>query len=96
MSANNITYETLGYSKSSVSYSYTYTDEYPATKTSSDGGVWHYYYTDGTGSNYGGGSQQNYTVSASANNSSYGYVTGGGTYPAGSTVTLTAYPYSGY
>lgn len=103
MSANNLTYRSW-YSNyggnSSYSLNYTYTDNYPATASysrSGGSGTYHYYYTDGTGSNYtGGGSQQNYTVSVSANNSSYGYVTGGGTYPAGSTVTLTAYPYSGY
>ena len=103
MSANNLTYRSWNSNyggNSSYSLNYTYTDNYPATASysrSSGSGTYHYYYTDGTGSNYtGGGSQQNYTVSVSANNSSYGYVTGGGTYPAGSTVTLTAYPYSGY
>lgn len=104
MSSHNLTYEhwTSNYDNysSSRSYTLTYTDDYPATRSysgSGGSGTYHYYYTDGTGSNYtGGGSQQNYTVSVSANNSSYGYVTGGGTYPAGSTVTLTAYPYSGY
>lgn len=103
LSANNLTYRSSTWYSgdgSSRSFSYTYTDNYPATasySSSGGSGTYHYYYTDGTGSNYtGGGSQQNYTVSVSANNSSYGYVTGGGTYPAGSTVTLTAYPYSGY
>ena len=102
MSANNLTYRSWNSNyggNSSYSLNYTYTDNYPATASysrSGGSGTYHYYYTDGTGSNYNGGSQQNYTVSVSANNSSYGYVTGGGTYPAGSTVTLTAYPYSGY
>ena len=103
LSANNLTYRSWNSNyggSSSYSLNYTYTDNYPATASysrSGGSGTYHYYYTDGTGSNYsGGGGQQNYTVSVSANNSSYGYVTGGGTYPAGSTVTLTAYPYSGY
>ena len=103
MSANNLSHRSwTSYSggSSSRSFSYEYTGDYPAKanySSSGGSGTYHYYYTDGTGSNYtGGGSQQNYTVSVSANNSSYGYVTGGGTYPAGSTVTLTAYPYSGY
>lgn len=46
--------------------------------------------------NPGSGNTQNYTVTATSNNNNYGYVTGSGTYPAGSTVTLTAVPRSGY
>lgn len=38
----------------------------------------------------------NYTINTVSNNSSWGYVTGGGTYPAGATVPITATPYSGY
>ena len=37
-----------------------------------------------------------YTITANANNSSWGSVTGGGTYNAGATCTLTATPASGY
>ncbi|MBR4739259.1 MAG: C10 family peptidase [Bacteroidales bacterium] len=37
-----------------------------------------------------------YTVTATSDNSSMGTVTGGGSYPAGSTATLTAIPYSGF
>lgn len=37
-----------------------------------------------------------YTIGATANNSGYGSVTGGGTYNAGTAVTLTATPYAGY
>ncbi len=37
-----------------------------------------------------------YTISVSANNSSYGYVSGGGVYEEGTEVTLTATAYSGY
>ena len=103
LSSNNVTcksWSSYSGGSSSRSYTYSYAGDYPATKSysgSGGSGTYHYYYTDGTGSNYtGGGSQQNYTVSVSVNNSNYGYVTGGGTYPAGSTVTLTAHPYSGY
>ena len=37
-----------------------------------------------------------YTITANSNNSAWGTVTGGGTYNAGSTATLTAVPASGY
>ena len=37
-----------------------------------------------------------YTITVLANNSSWGNVTGGGTYPAGATVTISAMSYSGY
>jgi len=37
-----------------------------------------------------------YTITANANNSSWGVVSGGGTYPAGATCTLHATPASGY
>lgn len=36
------------------------------------------------------------TVTASVDNPSFGYVSGGGTYSAGQNVILTAYPYPGY
>lgn len=38
----------------------------------------------------------NYTISVYTNNASWGTVSGGGTYPSGTTVTLKATPYSGY
>ena len=38
----------------------------------------------------------NYYVTTSANNAAYGSVSGGGSHPAGSTVTLTATPNTGY
>ena len=44
---------------------------------------------------YGSGSNT-WTVNLSANNSSYGNVSGGGTYANGSTITITATPASGY
>ncbi len=37
-----------------------------------------------------------YTITVLANNDSWGNVTGGGTYTAGSTVTINAIPYNGY
>ena len=37
-----------------------------------------------------------YTITASSNNNSYGTVTGGGTYPSGSSCTLIATPAEGY
>jgi hypothetical protein len=37
-----------------------------------------------------------YTVTAEPNNSTYGYVTGTGTYPQHSEITLNAYAYNGY
>ena len=92
----------LSGSSSNRTYTYTYDESntWPVTcsYTSSGGsGTYYYLYADGTGSaGPGGGGQTSYTVSVVANNSSYGYVTGGGTYVAGSTATLTAYPYSGY
>ena len=42
------------------------------------------------------GGEQTWTVTVSANNSSYGSVSGGGTYANGSTVTITATPAEGY
>lgn len=39
---------------------------------------------------------QQFTITVLANNDSWGNVTGGGTYNAGTTVTLNALPYSGY
>lgn len=42
------------------------------------------------------GSTQQYTITANANNNSWGTVTGGGTYNSGATCTLTATPNSGY
>ena len=44
----------------------------------------------------GGGSTTNYTVSASANPTAGGTVTGAGSYASGSTCTLTATPATGY
>lgn len=37
-----------------------------------------------------------YTITATSNNTTYGYVTGGGTYPQHSEITLNAYAYNGY
>lgn len=37
-----------------------------------------------------------YTITATPNNTTYGYVTGGGTYPQHSEITLNAYAYNGY
>jgi hypothetical protein len=42
------------------------------------------------------GAAPQYTVTAVSNNAAWGTVTGGGTYNAGATVTLTATPASGY
>ena len=42
------------------------------------------------------GEGRTWTVNLSANNSSYGSVSGGGTYADGSTITITATPASGY
>ena len=39
---------------------------------------------------------QQYTITVLANNDSWGHVTGGGTYNAGSTVTISAMAYNGY
>ena len=92
----------LNGSSSDRTYTYTYDESntWPVTcsyTSSGESGTDYYLYADGTGSaGPGGGGQTSYTVSVVANNSSYGYVTGGGTYAAGSTATITAYPYSGY
>lgn len=37
-----------------------------------------------------------YTITVQSNNTSWGYVTGGGSYASGSSVTIKATPYSGY
>ena len=37
-----------------------------------------------------------YTITVTSNNTSWGTVSGGGSYPSGSTVTIKATPYSGY
>lgn len=37
-----------------------------------------------------------YTITVTSNNTSWGSVSGGGSYPSGSTVTIKATPYSGY
>ena len=42
------------------------------------------------------GTQQQFTVTATSNNPAWGTVTGGGTYPSGSTATLMAIANSGY
>ena len=49
-----------------------------------------------SGGSDGGGSMTNYTVTLSANDDSMGNVTGAGSYAAGSTVTISAVPASGY
>lgn len=49
-----------------------------------------------SGGSDGGGSVTNYTVTLSANDDSMGNVTGAGSYAAGSTVTISAVPASGY
>lgn len=46
--------------------------------------------------NFGKAQTQTYSITVSSNNSGWGSVSGGGTYPSGSTVTLKATPYSGY
>ena len=45
---------------------------------------------------YSGSIPQNYTITAISANDAMGTVTGGGTYPAGTTVQLTATAYQGY
>ena len=92
----------LSGSSSNRTYTYTYDESntWPVTcsYTSSGGsGTYYYLYADGTGSSGpGGGGQTSYTVTVNTANSSQGYVSGSGTYAAGSTATITAYPYSGY
>ena len=49
-----------------------------------------------SGGSDGGGSVTKYTVALSANDESMGSVTGAGSYAAGSTVTISAVPSSGY
>ena len=41
-------------------------------------------------------SAQTYTVTLNTNNSSMGFVSGGGTYDAGTTITIIAFPHTGY
>ena len=60
-------------------------------------GTWSAYWNDNIDYNLGScGGEQTWTVTVSANNSSYGSVSGGGTYANGSTVTITATPADSY
>ncbi len=59
--------------------------------------TWSTYWNDNVDFNLGScGGEQTWTVTVSANNSSYGSVSGGGTYANGSTVTITATPADSY
>ncbi len=59
--------------------------------------TWSTYWNDNVDFNLGScGGEQTWTVTVSANNSSYGSVSGGGTYANGSTTTISATPSTGY
>ena len=107
LSANNVILETRinsDGSSNSTSYTYTYSGDYPVKRVRNntpdysssyyyvDTRTEYYEYSDGTGTSQ---VPQVYCITATANNSDWGFVYGSGEYAAGSTAVLYAYAWYG-